>query len=188
MPTSEKQNPPHPVSPYGLQKYAGEPFCKMFGDLYGLDTVALRYFNVFGPGQYGGSAYATVICNWLEGLYFPKRGKPFIEGDGTQSRDFCYVDNVVDANIKAMLAKKRLHGEPINVGNGKRTSLLEIWKLIEQYTGKKLNLEKHAARLGDVRDTQADISKARRLLGYRPTVDFETGLRETVEWFKKRKG
>jgi len=186
LPTKEGNELLHPRSPYGLQKYTDEPFLKMFSDLYGLDSVALRYFNVFGPGQYGGSAYATVICNWLEGLYFRHKGKPFLESDGKQSRDFCYVKNVVDANIKAMKVKGSLRGETINIGHGKRTTLLEVRKLIEQYTEKKLSLERRPTRLGDVRHTHADISKARRLLGYRPLIDFETGLRETVEWFEER--
>ena len=137
LPTKESENPPSPISPYGLQKYTGEPFCKMFSELYGLDTVSLRYFNVFGPGQYGGSSYATVICNWLEGLYFPKKAaQPFLDGNGKQSRDFCYVANVVEANIKAMRSKKKLKGEVFNIAHGERTDLLTVKRLIEQYTGK----------------------------------------------------
>lgn len=187
LPTKESENPPRPVSPYGLQKYVGEPFGKMFCDLYGIDTVALRYFNVFGPGQYGESAYATVICGWLEGIYFPKRKKPFLEGDGKQSRDFCYVDNVVQANIKAMFSKKKFNGEAFNVAHGERTDLLAVKRLIEKYTGEKLMLEKRPPRLGDVRHTHADISKAKKWFGYRPEVSFEEGLRRTVKWFKARK-
>ncbi len=186
LPTKEGGELLYPNSPYGLQKYVDEHFLKLFSDLYGVDTVALRYFNVFGPGQYGGSAYATVICNWLEGLYFVHKGRPFLESNGKQSRDFCYVANVVDANIRAMEAKEPLRGEPINIGHGERTTLLEVWELIEKYTGRKLQLERRPTRVGDVRHTHADISKARRLLGYRPRVDFKTGLRETVEWFEKR--
>jgi len=186
LPTKESENPAKPVSPYGLQKYTGEPFCKIFSALYGLDTVSLRYFNVFGPGQYGGSAYATVVCNWLEGLYFPKRGKPFIEGDGTQSRDFCYVGNVVNANILAMEGKKKFKGEAFNIGHGERTDLLEVKALIERYTGKRLSLVKKIPRLGDVKHTHADIGKAKKELRYKPTIDFATGLRETVKWFKQR--
>ena len=175
------------MSPYGLQKYVGEPFGKMFCDLYGIDTVALRYFNVFGPGQYGESPYATVVCGWLEGIYFPKRKKPFLEGDGKQSRDFCYVDNVVQANIRAMLAKRKFNGEAFNVAHGERTDLLTVKRLIEKYTGKKLVLEKRPPRIGDVRHTHADISKARKWFGYTPRVNFEEGLRKTIQWFTTRK-
>ncbi len=187
LPTKESENPPKPVSPYGLQKYTGEPFCKLFTDLFGLDTVSLRYFNVFGPGQYGGSAYATVICNWLEGLYSSTKNKqPFLEGDGRQSRDFCFVGNVVEANILAMKARRPLKGEVFNVAHGRRTDLLTVKRLIEKYTDKKLRLEHRSPRLGDVRHTHADISKARRILGYRPKVDFEAGLRKTIQWFHGR--
>ena len=187
LPTREIENPPKPISPYGLQKYTGEPFCKIFSDLFQLDTVSLRYFNVFGPGQYGGSAYATVICNWLEGLYLPEKAeKPFLEGDGGQTRDFCFVGNVVEANILAMLSKKRFNGEAFNIAHGERTDLMTVKHLIEKFTGKRLPLEKRPPRLGDVRHTHADIRKARVWFGYEPAVDFETGLRETIEWFKIR--
>jgi UDP-glucose 4-epimerase len=187
LPTRESENSPAPLSPYGLQKYVGEPFCGIASSLYGLDTVCLRYFNVFGPGQYGGSPYASVICNWLEALYFPNpKQHPFLEGDGRQSRDFCYVSDVVQANVKAMLAPGKLGGEAMNIGQGSRTDLRTVAKLIERYTGRRLNLERRPARPGDVRHAEADIAKAKRLIGYRPTVDFETGLRQTVEWFKTR--
>lgn len=187
LPTKENENPPNPASPYALQKYAGELFCKIFSDLYGLDAISLRYFNVFGPGQYGGSAYNTVICNWLEGMYFPKKQKSFLDGDGKQSRDFCYVDNIVEANILAMKSERNFKGETFNIGSGKRINLLSVKKLIEKYTGGKLEPEKRPARLGDVRHTQADISKAKKLLGYRPRIIFENGLKKTIEWFKQRK-
>ena len=187
MPTKESENPPDPKSPYALQKYAGELFCKIFSDLFGSDTVCLRYFNVFGPGQYGDSPYSTVISAWLEYLYFPKKKKPFIEGDGKQSRDFCYVDNVVQANILAMRAKKNFNGEVFNIAHGERTSINEVGEMIEKYTGRKLNLEKHLPRKGDVRHTRADISKARRILGYNPKIKFKEGLIKTINWFQDRK-
>lgn len=186
LPTREDENPPRPVSPYGLQKYTGEPFCKMFSDLFGVDTVSLRYFNVFGPGQYGDSPYATVVSAWLEGLYFPKKKKIFIEGDGRQSRDFCYVDNVVEANISAMRARGPLGGVALNIAHGERTDLLTVKRLIEKYTGRTLKLERRAPRVGDVRHTHADISKARRLIGYKPRVGFRDGIERTVAWFEKR--
>ena len=186
LPTTESQNPTRPVSPYALQKYAGEQFCKIFSSLYGLDTVSLRYFNVFGPGQYGDSAYAAVIVAWLEPLFALNNEKPFLEGDGRQSRDFCYIDNVVQANIKAMLARKKINGESFNIAHGKRTNLLEVKSLIERHTGKKLNLGKRPPRVGDVRHSHADVNKAKKWLGYEPAVDFETGLLKTIDWFKSR--
>ncbi len=186
MPTNESENSCDPKSPYALQKYTGELFCKMFSDLYGLDTVALRYFTVFGPGQYGDSPYSTVIAGWLESLYFPEKKKGFIEGDGTQSRDFCYVDNVVSANILAMRSEKKFAGEAFNVAHGERTTLNEIREKIENETGKKLNLEQRPPRLGDVKHTHADVSKAKEWFGYEPEIKFEEGLKKTIEWQKAR--
>lgn len=186
LPTKESENLADPKSPYAAQKYACEPFCKVFSDLYELDTVCLRYFNVYGPGQYGNSAYSTIISAWLESLYFPQSKKAFLEGDGKQTRDFCYVDNVVSANILAMKTKRRLNGETFNIAQGGRINMLEIKKLLETYSGKKLDLEKRPTRKGDVRHTHADISKAKRWLGYVPKVSFEEGLKRTVKWFEQR--
>ncbi len=187
LPTTEHENKPDPKSPYAMQKYAIEPFCKIFGELYGLDTVCLRYFNVFGPGQYGDSAYSTVISAWLEKMFFPVKGKKaFLEGNGSQSRDFCYVDNVVDANIKAMLMTKKSFGEIFNIANGERTTVLEVKKLIEKFTGRKIDLELRPGRVGDVKHTHADVSKAKKWFGYTPTVDFVTGLKRTITWFESR--
>lgn len=187
LPTKESENSPDPKSPYAVQKYVGEPLCKIFSELFGLDTICLRYFNVFGPGQYGDSSYATVVSAWLEALYFPNNKNAFIEGDGTQSRDFCYVDNVVLANILALQSKRSFHGEALNIAFGSQTTINEAKNMIERYTGKKLNLEKRPPRLGDVRHTRADISKARALLGYQPKIGFEEGLKRTVQWFVSRK-
>lgn len=187
LPTKESENTPDPKSPYAGQKLVDEIFCKIFSDLYGLDTICLRYFNVFGPGQYGDSAYSTVISAWLEALYFPKGSKPFIEGDGEQTRDFCYVDNVVSANIKAMESDRKFGGDYFNIAHGERTSVNEVKKLIEEYSGKVIELEHMPPRMGDVRDTHADISKAEVLLGYKPAVNFNDGLRRTVAWFEQRK-
>jgi nucleoside-diphosphate-sugar epimerase len=186
MPTSEAENPPNPKTPYAMQKYAIEPFCKIFTEIYGMDTVCLRYFNVFGPGQYGDSPYSTVISAWLESLYFPRNKKAFLEDDGEQSRDFCYVDNVIQANILAMKHEGKLNGEVFNVAHGERTTVNEVKKLIEEFTGRKLDLEKRQARLGDVRHTNADISKARNILGYNPEVKFNEGLKRAVAWYEKR--
>ena len=186
LPTKESVNPPNPKSPYAVQKYIGEPFCQIFSQLFGLDTVCLRYFNVFGPGQYGDSPYITVVAAWLESLYFPKNKQGFIEGSGKKSRDFSYIDDVVAANILAMKAKQDLGGEAVNIACGKQTTINDVKRLIEKHTGRKLDLEKRPDRVGDVKHTRADISKAKRLLGYKPSVDFETGLKRTIKWFEFR--
>lgn len=187
LPTKESENFPDPKSPYSAQKYADEIFCKLFSELYGLDTVALRYFNVFGPGQYGDSAYSTVVSAWLEALYFPKNKKAFIEGNGKQSRDFCFVDNVVSANMLAMQSEKFFGGEAFNIAHGERTSVNDIKKMIEKYTSKKLNLEIRPPRKGDVAHTHADISKAKKWFGYKPKILFDEGLEKTIKWFETRK-
>lgn len=186
LPTSESENLPDPKSPYAAQKLCDEIFCKVFSELFGLDTVCLRYFNVFGPGQYGDSAYSTVISAWLEALYFPQNKKAFIEGDGSQSRDFCYVDNVVSANILAMEAPGPLMGEAFNIAHGEKFSVNEVRSMIEEYTGRKLDLEERASRAGDVAHTHADISKANQSLGYEAKTQFKDGLKETVKWFEER--
>lgn len=186
LPTKEAENPPDPKSPYASQKYADEIFCRNFSQLFDLDTICLRYFLVFGPGQYGDATYSTVISAWLESMYFPEAKDSFIEGDGTQSRDFCYVDNVVDANILAMEASGKFGGDVFNIAHGKATSLNEVKSLIERLTGKPLKLESRPPRNGDVMHTHADITKARDILGYEPKVSFDEGLRATVEWFEKR--
>jgi len=186
LPTKESENLPDPKSPYAVQKYIGELFCKIFSELFGLDTICLRYFNVFGPGQYGDSPYSTVVSAWLESIYFPKNKLAFIEGDGNQSRDFCYVDNVVSANILSMKSKRNCRGEVLNIACGSQTKINAVKRLMEKYTGKKLNLEKRPPRLGDVKHTHADISKAKKLIGYITGVNFEDGLKETIKWFESR--
>lgn len=186
LPTKESENVPDPKSPYAAQKLCDEIFCKVFSELYGLDTVCLRYFNVFGPGQYGDSAYSTVISAWFESLYFPQNKKSFIEGDGSKSRDFCYVDNVVLANVLAMERGEPFMGEVFNIAHGERITILEVKNLMEEYTGRKLDLERRADRIGDVTHTHADISKAKDEFGYEPVIDFKSGLKRTVGWFEER--
>lgn len=185
LPTKEYGGHPKPVSPYAFQKYAGEYMCKLFSDLYGVDTVSLRYFTVFGPGQYGDSPHATIIAAWLTGLYFPHKKELFLEGVGKQSRDFCYVDNVVQANIKAILYAKKFKGEVFNIAHGERTTLLKVRRTLEKMTGRKLDLKKRPARKGDVMHTHADIAHAKKWLKYYPYVNFEEGLQKTVAWFEK---
>lgn len=187
LPTKESSTIGSAESPYGLQKYIGELYCVMFGKLFDFDTICLRYFNVFGPGQYGDSPYSTVISAWLESLFFSDRKKGFIEGDGEQSRDFCYVDNVISANILAMSAAQQFRGDAFNIAHGERTSLNEIKKLIKKYTQKDIILEQRPSRLGDIRDSHADISKAKEMLGYAPKINFEEGLRATIQWQQSRK-
>ena len=186
LPTKETENIPNPQSPYAAQKLSGEIFCKLFSNLYNLDTICLRYFNVFGPGQYGDSAYSTVISAWLEALYFPKKDLPFIEGDGEQSRDLSFVDNIISANILAMQSKRPFVGEVFNIADGERYTLNEIKNLIEKCSGRTLDLEKRDARLGDVLHTHADINKAREWFGYEPKVNFVDGLKQTIVWFEDR--
>ena len=187
LPIKESDNFPDPKSPYALQKYSGEQFCKIFSNLFSLDTICLRYFNAFGPGQYGHSPYSNVISAWLESIYFPKKKKAFMEGDGNQSRDFCYVEDIVLANILAMTSQRRFSGEVFNIASGRRTKIKAVKKFIEKYSGKILDLEKRPPRVGDVRQSWADISRARKLLGYSPEIDLEEGLRKTIAWFKSRK-
>ncbi|MDP3989060.1 MAG: NAD-dependent epimerase/dehydratase family protein [bacterium] len=188
LPTKEAENPPNPQSPYAAQKLSSEIFCALWSSLYGLDTVSLRYFNVYGPGQYGDSPYSTVVSAWLEGLYFPSQKHPFIEGTGNRSRDLSYIENVVHANILAAHAKKPLKGAAINIGNGERHTIKEVGRLIEKYSGRKLVLEKRPSRKGDVTHTHANCTLAKKRIGYTPIVPFEEGLQRTVAWFKERIG
>lgn len=169
---------PQPRSPYAASKLAAEAYCQAYSHVFGLRTVSLRYFNVFGPWQDPASEYAAVIPKFIR---LALRGDPLpIHGDGQQSRDFTYVDNVVEANLLAADADL---DEPVvlNVGSGGRASVLDLTVLLEQILGRKLQLTHAPARPGDVRHTQADVSLAHRLIGYTPRVDFAAGLRLMVE-------
>jgi UDP-glucose 4-epimerase len=178
LPKREDQAPA-PVSPYAVSKLAGEHYSAVWSRLYGVETVALRYFNVFGPRQDPASQYAAVIPAFIQAAL---AGQPLeVHGDGTQSRDFTYIDNVVEANLLAAHAPEAA-GEVFNVGCGSRMSLLEIIRFLETILGRPLGRRHTARRVGDVDHTQADIGKAKRLLGYSPLVEFETGLRRTVEF------
>lgn len=180
LPKREEQ-PPAPISPYAVSKVAGEQYAAVWTRLYGVETVGLRYFNVFGPRQDPKSEYAAVIPRFiLWGL----KGRPLeVHGDGTQSRDFTYIDNVVEANLLAARAPEA-GGEVFNVGCGDRVSLLEIIAKLEAILGRRLSLKHTPPRAGDVPHTLADVGKAKRLLGYSPLVDFDEGFRRTVEYFK----
>jgi nucleoside-diphosphate-sugar epimerase len=173
--------PPGPLSPYALQKLVGEQYMKLFTQLYGLETVTIRYFNVFGPRQDPSSPYSGVISVFISALVDGRR--PTIFGDGEQTRDFTYVANVVDGVLRACEAP-RANGEVINVATGGRISLNELFRTVRTLTGSALEPLYAAERAGDVRDSQADISKAREILGYAPTVLLEEGLHRTLEWYR----
>jgi nucleoside-diphosphate-sugar epimerase len=171
--------PPSPLSPYALQKVIGTAYCQMFTRLYGFETVAIRYFNVFGPRLDPSSPYSGVISVFATALNEGRR--PTIYGDGGQTRDFTYVANVVDGVLRACEAPKAA-GEVINVACGTRISLNDLLRVMNRILGTNLEANYQEERAGDVRDSQADISKAKALLGYTPIVDLEEGLRHTLAW------
>ena len=171
--------PTRPLSPYALQKLVGEQYMQLFTELYGLETVTLRYFNVFGPRQDPGSPYSGVISLFLRAL--TEGHVPTIYGDGEQTRDFTYVANVVDGVMRAVEAPN-VAGEVINLATGERVSLNTLYSMLQELTHSQLRATHGPLRAGDVRDSQADISKARRLLGYEPRASLDEGLRRTVEW------
>ena len=173
--------PANPLSPYALQKVIGEQYLQMFTTLYGLETVSIRYFNVFGPRQDPTSPYSGVISVFATALL--EKRSPKIYGDGEQTRDFTYVANVVAGVLRACDAPGA-SGEVINVATGGRISLNQLFATMRALVGVSVEPTYVAVRAGDVRDSQADISKARRILGYEPTVTFEEGLRRTVEWYR----
>jgi nucleoside-diphosphate-sugar epimerase len=175
---------PNPLSPYALQKLVGEEYCRMFTRLYGLETVTIRYFNVFGPRQDPGSPYSGVISLFATALLESRR--PTIYGDGEQTRDFTYVANVVDGVLKACEAGNA-NGQTINVATGSRMSLNELLKVMNRLAGTSMEPLRQEPRTGDVKDSQADISKAKSLLGYQPTVSSEEGLKRTLEWYRSER-
>ena len=173
--------PVAPLSPYALQKVVGEQYMQMFTTLYGLETVSIRYFNVFGPRQDPSSPYSGVISVFATALL--ENRAPTIYGDGEQTRDFTYVANVVDGVLKACDAPSA-SGQVINVATGGRISLNTLFDTMRRLIGANVKPTYAEARAGDVRDSQADIQKARNLLGYEPTVSFEEGLQRTVDWYR----
>jgi UDP-N-acetylglucosamine/UDP-N-acetyl-alpha-D-glucosaminouronate 4-epimerase len=176
LPKVEDQTPA-PISPYAVAKLAAEHYCRSFTHLYKLETVSLRYFNVFGPRQSPESKYAAVVPLFIRAAL---RGEPLVvHGDGEQSRDFTYIDNVVHANLLAC-STPGVGGEVFNIACNSRYSVLDIARAVEREIGRPVILEHTAPRAGDVRHTQASIAKAERLLQYRPSVDFDTGMRRTV--------
>lgn len=173
---------PEPLSPYAAAKLMGEYYCSVFTRVYGLETISLRYFNVFGPRQNPSSMYSGVISRFIDALL--TNAKPVIYGDGEQSRDFTYIANVVDANIKAAATSKGI-GEVMNVANGERISLNKLLEVLKNITGKNaVSADYQPERKGDVKHSQADNSKAVRMIGYEKLVDLEEGLRKTIDWWK----
>ncbi|MDX6530413.1 MAG: UDP-glucose 4-epimerase [Blastocatellia bacterium] len=174
---------PDPMSPYAVAKLVGEYYCQVFTRSYALETVSLRYFNVFGPRQDPGSQYSGVISRFIDSALNEKQ--PTIYGDGEQSRDFTYISNVVDANLKAAESDLAV-GQVINIATGERVTINEVFEMVKKLTGRSsLKAEYASPRAGDVRDSLADLSLARSLLGYRPEVGLEEGLRLTIDWWIK---
>jgi nucleoside-diphosphate-sugar epimerase len=182
-PTSPKREdmPTSPLSPYALQKLVGEQYMRMFTELYGLSTVTIRYFNVFGPRQDPSSAYSGVISLFIRHLVEGK--SPTIHGNGEQTRDFTYVTNVVDGALRACAAGPEASGQMVNVATGTSISLNELFRTLVSITGAKVEPKYGPPRTGDVHDSLADITRARDLLGYTPLVGLDEGLRATVAWY-----
>jgi len=175
--------PPNPRSPYALQKHVGEVYSQLFTRLYGLETVSIRYFNVFGPRQHPSSPYSGVLSLFIKAAL--AGDQPTIYGDGEQTRDFTFIDNVVDGVLRAVDAPEA-SGEVINVATGGRVSLNQAWATLGEIVGPLPAPIYGPPRDGDVRDSQADITKAQQKLGYRPLVTFSEGLRRTVDWARLR--
>jgi nucleoside-diphosphate-sugar epimerase len=172
-----------PLSPYGVSKLVGEMYCKVFNDVYGLETVSLRYFNIFGPYQDPASQYAAVVPIFITRLL--KAQSPIVYGDGEQSRDFTYIENAVEANLLAVRSD-RAAGRVVNVACGSRYTLNELLRNLKRLTRSGVEPTYSDPRPGDIKHSQGDMSTARELLGYEPSISFEEGLRRTVEWFMNR--
>jgi nucleoside-diphosphate-sugar epimerase len=184
LPTLPKREdmPAAPLSPYAAQKVTGEYYGAVFWRLYGVETLSLRYFNVFGPRQDPQSQYAAVVPKFIVRILAGE--PPTVYGDGEQSRDFTYIDNVVDANVAACHANKSALGESFNIACGERFTLLELIDAIGSVTGKVVKPRFEPARPGDVRHSQADIGKAGKLLGWEPRISFRDGLEKTIAWYR----
>lgn len=172
---------PRPLSPYAVAKLAGEMYCQAFAHVYGLETVAVRYFNVFGPRQDPLSAYAAVIPKFITAML--DDSPPIVEGDGLQSRDFTYIDNVIHGNLLACHTPN-VTGQTINIACGGNTNLLEMIDIMNRLMGKQIKPVFAAPRPGDVRHSRAAIDKAREMLGYEPVISFEEGLARTLKWYE----
>ncbi len=172
---------PSPLSPYAVSKLAGEYYCKVFTNVYGLETVSLRYFNIFGPRQDPNSTYAAVLPRFITALL--KGESPIVYGDGEQSRDFTYIENVIQANINACYAPTAAAGRVLNIACGTRFTLNTVLKLLEKILNKKANQKYMPPKKGDVKHSQADITNASKYINYEIEVDFEAGLKKTVDYF-----
>jgi nucleoside-diphosphate-sugar epimerase len=173
---------PQPISPYGVSKYVGELYAYAFGKCYGLENVCLRYFNIFGPRQDPDSPYSGVLSRFATA--FLEGERPTVFGDGEQTRDFTFVENAVQANVLACEASGA-SGKVFNVGTGGRVSLNQTLQLLRKISGRQLQAIYDPPREGDIRDSQADITRTREVLGYEPTVFFEEGLQKTFEWYRE---
>jgi nucleoside-diphosphate-sugar epimerase len=182
LPKTEEMRP-EPLSPYAVAKLVGEYYCQVFSRTYNLETVCLRYFNVFGPRQDPSSQYSGVISRFISALL--GGDQPVIFGDGEQSRDFTYISNVVDANLRAAETTKGV-GHIINIANGERITLNQLLNVVKNITGRTgASAEYREPRTGDVRHSLADITRAREMLGYEPRVGLEEGLQKTIEWWQQ---
>ena len=176
--------PADPLSPYAIGKYTGELYARVYAHIYGLPTVSLRYFNIFGPRQDPASEYAAVIPKFILNMLEGKA--PVIYGDGEQSRDFTYIANAVEANLLACTSTRVGEGEVINVACGERYTLNELVKALNEIMGTEIEPVYTGPRPGDVKHSQADIAKAKKLLGFEVKVGFKDGLKRTVEWFRNQ--
>ena len=176
---------PQPLSPYAVSKLAAEYYCACVAQVYGLETVSLRYFNVFGPRQDPNSAYAAAIPAFVSRMLRGQR--PIVFGDGEQSRDFCYIDNVVYANLLAFEAE-RLHGEVVNIACGERVTINRMIELINEHLGTHIQPEYQPPRPGDVLHSLASLDAARRVIGYEPQIMFAEGLERSIGWYKQHLG
>jgi len=174
----------HRAAPYAMEKLHAEQWCQTFASLYDLDVLSLRYFNVFGPYSLFGGAYSTVLSAWMYHLYVDPDYQPYLEGDGTQTRDFCFVDNVVQANLRAGTRKEQFSGQAYNIAQGTAHSLLDCKDLLEEISGKELLLEQRPPRIGDVKHTLADTSKATVDFGYEPVGNFADQVVEMARWYE----
>ncbi|HXE91080.1 MAG TPA: SDR family oxidoreductase [Terriglobales bacterium] len=178
---------PNPISPYAVAKLAGELYMTSFWRCYGLETVSLRYFNIFGPRQDANSQYSAVMARFITRMLSGQ--PPVIYGDGEQSRDFTYIENAVAANLLACTRPAAdVAGRVFNIAGGQRVTINQIFRLLQKLTGFQGEPEHEAERAGDIKHSLADISLAKKHLGYEPTVDLEEGLRRTVEWYRKGSG
>lgn len=180
----KEEHAPAPISPYAVSKLSAEYYCRAFNATFGLETTSLRYFNVFGPRQNPESKYSTVVPAFIFRII--KDASPQIDSDGKQSRDFTFVTNVVDANLMAATSPNS-SGEVFNVACGQSYEVLDIVRAVNELLGKDIKPVFGPKRPGDVRRTLADISKIEKLLGYKPKVDFKTGIKKTLEWFQQNK-